>query len=300
MDASSADELDNINTHNGIILTTNNGTSVINTATRSNTSNNSNGRVMTSSSGGALDLTSVRIMNAIEKNTVAEQDIYRRFKDIQQHSSPSKTTEENPNNSSYDNPSPPSGYQTTTTVTTYPVSISNSSPPEPSSKLTRPEPVRPSAGHYTPNYTTLTPKPDSKKSPPSPTHNSLSSDGPMDFFTESDISAILQAAKFETRSKFFEPLSPPVQESQRQELSSSSLSPDQQQYDTLASPPQTLDVGGFSSSKKSKKLVHLAGVGSISGDESIGDCSLDANLTGEYNICKPLQVRCCILTEVNE
>ena len=269
VDASSADELDNINTHNGIILTTNNGTRTINTATRSNNSSNSNGRVMTS--GGALDLTSVRIMNAIEKNAVAEQDIYRRFKDIQ-HSSP-KTAEET-RNSSYDNPSPPSGYQTTTT--TYPVSISNTSLPESSSRLARPEPVRPSAGHYTPDYTTptSTTTAGSYKSPPSPTHNSLSLDGPMDFFTESDISAILQAAKLENRSKFFEPLSLSPQE---QPESSPSLSDQHHQI----KPPSTLDVGGLADSGKPNKLVHLGGVGSLSGDESIGECSLDANLTGE-------------------
>ncbi|GFO02618.1 hypothetical protein PoB_002912300 [Plakobranchus ocellatus] len=252
VDASS-EELDNITSHNGIILTTNNGTSVINTTTRS--SSNSNGRVVTS--GGVLDPTSVRIMNAIEKNAVAEQDIYRRFKDI--HSPKTiDSTLENLSSSGYDNQSPKEHH----TTTTYTATIPNISP-KVSSTLARPEPLRPAAGHYLPSG--------DHKTSHSPTHHSLASDGPMDFFTESDISAILQAAKFEHRSKFFEPLSPATQPENISSL----------EHQTLThhppSPPRSLDVD-FSTSKP-KKLGHLMGVSSMSGDESIGECSLDANLT---------------------
>ncbi|KAK0067574.1 disks large-associated protein 4, partial [Biomphalaria pfeifferi] len=85
-------------------------------------------------------------------------------------------------------------------------------------------------------------------------------DGPMDFFTESDISAILRpdldrsylkAAYFGTPEK-------------KEEVSPSRVEP-----------PKTLDVLPV----RTKRLMQTSVMSSISGDESIGECSLNANLT---------------------
>lgn len=86
-------------------------------------------------------------------------------------------------------------------------------------------------------------------------------DGPMEFFTESDISAILRPDLDSTylRSVYFN-------------------TPEKDATPPRAEPPSTLDVLPV----RSKKLLQTSMISSTSGDESIGDCSLDANLTGQF------------------
>lgn len=91
--------------------------------------------------------------------------------------------------------------------------------------------------------------------------------GRMDFFTEFDINAILHPSldKSNVRMTNFE-------DNGKCDVPEVSLS--------QPTPPTSLDI----MPPRTKRLLQTSVMSSISGDESIGDCSLDANLTGKHKL----------------
>lgn len=106
-------------------------------------------------------------------------------------------------------------------------------------------------------------------SPMTETIRSSTASSRMEFFTESDINAIL---------------CPSLDNQFAGRTTHSDAGIKQEPKDSVHSrstPPNSLDV----MPARTKRLLQTSMMSSISGDESIGECSLDINLTGKYSFC---------------